>query len=294
MAHGKVILLGEHAVVYGHPALAAALGLGVSATASPAASDRLELPDWAPEALWMDDPAHPVWRAFQAIKEALGVRAPLAVVASATLPPGAGLGSSAALAVALARAMAAAVGPPLADDEVERVAGAAERIFHANPSGIDVALATRGGVGLYRRGEGLRRLSVPPLRLAIGLSGEPRSTAARVSDVAARLQATPATTEALLARLGELALAGRALLEQGDVPGLGPLFGEAQRHLTTLGLSSPGIDRLCELAARHGATGAKLTGAGGGGAVIALGAEDDVAAAWRHAGFTAMVALVGA
>jgi mevalonate kinase len=294
IAHGKVILLGEHAVVFGHPALAGALAMGVTAVASAASADRLEIPSWDPAAPWMEDPAHPLRRALAAIKAALDVHAPLAIVAQADLPPGAGLGSSAALAVALVRAIAAAAGRDLGDDEVERAASEAERVFHANPSGIDVALATRGGIGLFRRGAGLERLAVPPLRLAIGLSGEPRSTAARVAAVAARLAAAPADTERLLARLGELALEGRAALLAGDPPRLGAAMEEAQRHLRALGVSSPGLDRLCALATEAGAFGAKLTGAGGGGAAIAIGNEDAVAAAWRAAGFDARVAEVGA
>jgi mevalonate kinase len=295
MGHGKVILLGEHAVVYGHPALAGAIGLGVTAVASPANADRLEIPAWDPRAPWMDEVTHPVRLAFAAIKDALEIRAPHAVVATATVPPRAGLGSSAALAVALVRALGQATGRTLDDDTVEAVAMAAEKVFHGTPSGIDVALATRGGLGLFRRGAGLTRVAAPPLAVAVGIAPEARDTAARVADVAARLAAAPGPTGALLARLGELALAGQALVERADAAGLGALFYEAQRHLGALGVSSPGLDRLCALAREAGAAGAKLTGAGGGGAAIAVapGREEDVVGAWRRAGFAARVIEVG-
>jgi mevalonate kinase len=295
--HGKVILLGEHAVVYGHPALAGAIGLGVTAVASPSTADRIEIPAWDPRAPWMDDAAHPVRRALAAIKEALDVRSPFAVVASATVPPRAGLGSSAALAVAVVRALALAVAARLDDDAVEQAAMAAERVFHGTPSGIDVALATRGGLGLFRRGEGLSRIEAPPLRLALALAPEPRDTAASVARVAARLAADPAGTNSRLARLGELALAARPLVERADRDGLVPLFAEAQSHLGALGVSSPGIDRLCALARSAGSPGVKLTGAGGGGAVIAVApSEPDEQAllrAWRKAGFVARAIEVG-
>jgi len=287
---GKVILLGEHAVVYGHPALAGAIGLGVTATASPSTADRLEIPAWEPEAPWAMQPNHPIRLALAAVKDALGIKTPFAIVANATVPPRAGLGSSAALAVALVRALAQATDRALDDDAVEKAALAAERVFHGTPSGIDVALATRGGLGLFRRGEGLTRIDAPPVRLAVGISPEPRDTAARVAAVAARLAAEPQTTRARLERLGELALAGRALVQ------LGPLFDEAQSILAALGVSSPGIERLCALARDAGARGVKLTGAGGGGAVIALpgsDGEEPILAAWSSAGFAARAVDVG-
>jgi mevalonate kinase len=296
--HGKVILLGEHAVVHGHPAIAGALGLGVSAVASPSTVDRLEIPAWDPGAPWMDDPTHPVMLALAEIKRALGVSAPYAIVADATVPPRAGLGSSAALAVAVAWALAAAAGRTPDAAEIERAAMAAEQVFHGTPSGIDVALAVHGGLGVFRRGAGLSRLEAPPLSLAVGVAPELRDTAARVAGVAARLAASPAPTAALLERLGALALEATAPVLAGDTAALGPLFDEAQRHLSALGVSSPGLDRLCEVARAAGAAGAKLTGAGGGGAAIAVarapGGEAELVEAWRAAGFAARAVEVGA
>ena len=274
---GKVILLGEHAVVYGHPALAAAIELGVDITAAPAGEDSLVVPAWGL--------ATGLFPAVAAIKAALGVTEPLALTGVATVPARAGLGSSAALAVAVARALGAPEG------DVERVAMAAERLFHDNPSGIDVALAAGGGVGVYRRGAGLERVPAPPLRLAVALSGEPRSTAEQVAGVAARRAAHPQVVDQVLARLGELALDGVAAL--GDLPALGTLFDEAHAKLRVLGVSTPLLDELCARARDAGALGAKLTGGGGGGAVIAVGDEEAIVAAWRDAGFEAMVVACG-
>jgi mevalonate kinase len=281
--HGKVILLGEHAVVYGHPALAGALGAGVVCHVEPADDDALEIEPWGV--------AEPIERAAQALRDALSVRTPARIRCVATVPPRAGLGSSAALAVALARALAGAFGCARAPEDIERAAAAVERLFHENPSGVDVALATRGGFGVFRRGVGLEPIAAPPLHLAVGLSGEPRSTAAMVAGVRARVEADVAA-RAALDRLGALAAHGRHVL--GDAAALGALFDEAQRDLASLGLSTPRLDELCARARAAGAAGAKLTGAGGGGAVIAVGAERAVVAAWRAAGFDAFLAEVGA
>jgi mevalonate kinase len=293
VGHGKVILLGEHAVVYGHAALAGALALGVRAQATCASHDRLRVAEWGIDTDAQPDspPAHALGALGRALAQRLNHLPAHDVVATATVPPRAGLGSSAALAVAITRARLESLGLTLDDATVEAIAQEAEKVFHGNPSGVDVALATRGGLGVYRRGAGLTPVTASPFRLAIGLSGEPRDTAQRVADVARQREAHPAATDAKLADLGSLAEEGAARLHRSE--DLGPLFDRAHEILASLGLSSPGLDRLCELARGAGAAGAKLTGAGGGGAVIAVGREAEVLCAWRRAGLTGLLAEVG-
>jgi mevalonate kinase len=295
-AFGKVILLGEHAVVHGHPALAGAIDRGVRVRARPGGAGlHLRVPAWGIDVAAGAD--HPVARALAAIAGGLGVDAPMALAGEADLPAAAGLGSSAALAVAVTRALAAAAGRALADDELIAIAGAGERCFHGNPSGVDVTLAARGGLGLFRRGVGLTPIAAAPLPLLIGLSGETRATAAMVARVGAALAAEPDRTGAHLARLGAAAVAGGALLASPapDLPGLGALLDEAHDRLAALGVSTPALDELVAAARAAGALGAKLTGAGGGGAVIALapGREGAVADAWRARGTQALACRVG-
>jgi mevalonate kinase len=289
---GKVILLGEHAVVYGHPALAAALDRGVSARVRPADRLRLSIPAWDLDVAAGDD--HPVAVALAAIAAAVGAEgAAVAIDADAAIPPAAGLGSSAALAVALARALGGHVaGRPLDDDRVAEVADAAERCFHRRPSGVDVALATRGGLGVFRRGAGLTPLAAPPVTVAIGCSGEPRSTAAMVERVAASCRGDAGDPR--LVELGAAATQGAEHVVAGDLHRLGPLLTAAHRTLATFGISTPALDGLVDDALAAGALGAKLTGAGGGGAVIALapGREADVLAAWQRRGVAGFVATL--
>ncbi len=316
---GKVILLGEHAVVYGHPALAGAIDRGVTATAR-AGRLGVEVAAWQ---LVVDaDPppgdeaaaAHPVARALRTIADAIAAHAvprravtaddtllgdpmldrlPVRLIADATVPAGAGLGSSAALAVACTRALAHASDVVLADDEVVDIANAAEAEFHHRPSGIDVALAARGGLGLFERDVGLRRIAAAPLPIVVGLTGATRRTADMVQCVAAATGQR--ADDARLVELGAAARTGARAIVDGDVAQLGALMTSAHHTLASLGVSTAALDALVAAALAAGALGAKLTGAGGGGAVVALapGREAAVQAAWRDLAVDTFTTVVG-
>jgi mevalonate kinase len=289
--YGKVILAGEHAVVYGHPALAAGLSTGVTVEAAPG-EGRLRVPAWSLAA--RADDGSDVGRALGAVLDRLSARA-FDFVADARIPSRAGLGSSAALAVAVARAAAQATGrtdPALIDAAVAD----AEAVFHGQPSGIDAAAASSGGVGLFRRDEGWRPVTVlQTMTICVGLSGRPRDTAAQVAAVGRLRERLPAAS-GVLALMGGLAEDAATALGRGDIDGLGRILDVAHGLLAALRLSSPELDMLVHGARAAGAIGAKLTGAGGGGAVIALapGHERDVLARWKAAGFEGFQAEIAA
>jgi mevalonate kinase len=290
--HGKVILLGEHAVVFGHPAIAAGLPQGVRARVAPGRG-RLQAKDWQLEAGLGDDSA--AGRALGRLCARLGADpAALDVTLESELPARGGLGSSAAMAVAVARAVAARTGAGEAD--LDAAVMASEEVFHGNPSGVDAAAAARGGIGVFVRGEGWRPIPVrQPIKLCLGLSGRPRRTGDLVEAVAHLTRRTPAARQ-LCEFLGELSRAGLEALALGDVDTLGRLFDMAHGALAGLRLSTVELERLVHGARGAGAIGAKLTGAGGGGAVIALAPShrQDVLARWRGDGFEALEATVGA
>lgn len=305
-AYGKLILLGEHAVVYGVPAIACGLerGLDAHATRSGERSSSLSLLDENRFAGASDALA----RAFEALLSA-GPGEPrqaLSVRVSGDLPPGMNLGFSAAAAVAIARAIEEQEGRGPDDAVVGERADAWERVFHGNPSGIDVAAAMHGGFIRFRRGEGVRRL-VPArsLRLCIGLSGtKPGPTKRMVDDVAAIRERDPLAFQARLDVIGTLVDAAATAIERGDLTALGDAMNRNHAELSGWGLSTDSLEVLCHEALVCGALGAKLTGAGGGGAMVALaGAGDDpeaarvaarILGAWSAVGRSGFEVVVGA
>jgi mevalonate kinase len=293
---GKLILLGEHAVVYGYPALAAALDRGVRIDPVPTPAGgtlRLDIPSWNLKVTADDDNAFA--HGLAAIADALELgRPPLTLVGDAQIPPGAGLGASAAFAVAVSRALLGHAKKPADASAVAAAAAASEKVLHGKASGVDVALAIAGGVGVFRKSTGLRPFQIPALRVLVGPSGSPRSTAAMVDRIA---QATSGIVDdARLKELGALADTGTDALLRRDIPSLGRDMNRAHELLAELGVSTPLLDALCDVARKLGAHGAKLTGAGGGGAVIALAPrekEADILAAWKTAGVHGFLATVG-
>jgi mevalonate kinase len=297
---GKIILLGEHAVVYGFPALAAALDRGVTVDAIPTpagGSLRIDIPAWNLRVLASDD--HPVARSLVAIAETLGIgRPPLTLVGDAQIPPGAGLGSSAALAVACARALLVHDKRKVDAAIVAEAAAASEQLMHGRASGIDVAFAASGGIGVYRRASGVRPLRGTQVRVLVGPSGTPRSTAEmvqRVADATSGPHST-STDDDRLKELGALTDVGTAALIAGEHAKLGAAMNRAHEILGGLGVSTPQLDHLCAGARLAGAFGAKLTGAGGGGAVIAIASrerEKAILESWKSDGVDGFVATVG-
>jgi mevalonate kinase len=288
---GKIILLGEHAVVYGCPAIAAGIDKGAHATARRARSSTLEL-GGNPGPACQED----LHRAFAALLESLSSN-PVAVRAESEVPPGLGLGASAALGVCVARAVLAANSPSSDDDPSEesldahrRVTNAAqawETVFHGRPSGIDVAAAAHGGCFEFTTEQGPKPLHVTvPIPIAVAVAGPAVSTKTMVDGLAQLRQQKPELVNRCIEGIRSLVQNARLALEGGDLPCLGRLLDLNQMLLAGLFLSSKPIESACSIARGAGALGAKLTGKGGGGCVIALCESDPkpVLDAWRNNG----------
>jgi mevalonate kinase len=292
-APGKVILLGEHAVVYGHPALAAALERRVHVELAPADDLRVELR--APEGP-LNAPAE-LGRAISEMAVRVGVPPRLSVRVRSELPLGGGLGSSAALGVALARALSQLAGRECTAETAAELALGFETFFHGAPSGVDPAACAHGGVLLFRRGAPPRvdpvRLA-RPVALAVALTGVLRGTRSTVLPLSQRRAEKPDLYDPMLAFLGELSRGGAEALARGDLADLGVRFDAAHGVLAALGVSCPELEGAVSALRRAGALGAKLTGAGGGGAAVALARDVDQARALlRETGLQGFAAEIG-
>jgi mevalonate kinase len=250
---GKLILCGEHAVVHGHPAIALAVDRGTTVSLRQ-----------RPGPTVVESP-HVDERVEEALRTVLDAEGWHVRVAT-NLPVGRGMGSSAALAVALVRARAGLEGRTPSPDEVFREAMPIERTFHGNPSGVDVLISAHGGCRWFRRGDPPEHqpLVPGPWQLVVMDSGEAGDTAVQVAAVTARRPAI----DPLLDEIGELVHQAREALQ--DPVRLGKLLTRNHELLVGIGVSNDKLDHLVELALSHGALGAKLAGAGGGGVVLAL------------------------
>jgi mevalonate kinase len=280
VGHGKVILLGEHGVVYGRPALAAGLERGVAATANVADTDDLFIRPWDVH-VTPGTEGEELARALSAVLDLYpGERAKVHIEAEVDLPAGAGLGCSAALGVAVVGAVDEALGVERKADERAEASLAWERVFHGTPSGVDSAMAAHGGVAVFRKEEPLEEVTVrQPLKLVIGNSGEPSSTKLMVAEVRRQHERAEERIEKVFDGMASIVQNGRLAVQAGDMGQLGKLMTLNQALLNTLMVSTARLEEMCALARSAGALGAKLTGAGGGGCMIALVDDDGVAAA---------------
>jgi len=296
-APGKVILVGEHAVVYARPAIAVPV-TQVQAKASVFAD--LHAP---PGEVWIEAPAiglkarltqmppsNAIVRLFDALAAELVIpRFPaLRLKITSTIPIAAGLGSGAAVSVACLRALSAFVGHPLSTDRISALTFEQEKIFHGTPSGIDNTVISYAQPIYFVRDQPFELLRVAlPFTLVIADTGIKSSTASAVSGVRQRWQQHTATFEDLFDQIAEIARRTRICLENGVIQDVGPLLDENHHLLQILGVSCPELDRLAAAARQAGAWGAKLCGGGLGGNLIALvdpPQAENVAAALRSAG----------
>lgn len=268
---GKVILLGEHGVVYGRPALAGALSWGVSARAVPSRRCRLLVPGAVRGA------GRKLLLSAFARAAAITGQPPVAVSVESDLPPSMGLGSSAALAVACAKVLLEAAGRKPMPRAVAEIAEVMEKEFHGTPSGVDHTTSAQARLIHFRRRPGARSPTVRavhsprPLKILVALVGQRSPTRRTVQRLRERRERWRGRYDRLFDEIGRLADEGARAVEAGDLEALGDLMNVNHGLLSSLQLSSGGLDEMVYRLRGLGALGAKLTGAGGdGGAVIGL------------------------
>ena len=280
-AAGKIILFGEHAVVYGSPAIAAPVQqVRARAEVWPAAACMVEAMDLARRVLVAAAPADdPFARIVRLTCEMLNrPLPPWRMRVTSEIPIAAGLGSGAAISAAIVRAMAAGFGARMDEATISALVYEVEKIHHGSPSGIDNTVVAYERPVWFVRGEPPQPFASPqPIHLLIADTGTPSLTKIAVAAVNRAWQQDKPRYEALFDAAGAIARQARAAIERGEIMALGPLMDENQRLLAEMGVSSPELERLIRAARAAGALGAKISGAGLGGNIIALAQESDLA-----------------
>jgi len=308
-ACGKIILLGEHAVVYGRPAVALPIPLAVESLVRKGGNGiDLVIPRWGLEQKVKSGSGQGLSGILYYILEQLELdKESMTIEVIPHVPRAMGLGGSSALAVAIIRAVDDAFDLSLTNERINRLAYECEKAAHGTPSGIDNTIATYGTPLLYQRnttqdneGGGANAqfdsiTMAEPIPLVIGITGRESLTANTVARVRHAWETHQARYDGIFDQIAALTRAGVDALRDGHFRELGELLNLCHGYLNALQLSTPELEELVHIARANGALGAKLTGGGGGGSMIALcpDTQDQVAAAMEAAGYKTLQVMPG-
>ncbi len=301
-APAKVILTGEHFVVYGEPAVVMAINRMVYVSVEEASDSAITISSTLGVAgsfkpagfvplvgdLKTEKILNPIYIAAKSVLSFLGKRCGLNIKVDSKIPSSVGLGSSGAIAVATVAAVGALLKADFSREEIAGLPYEAEKYVHVKPSGIDQMICTYGGVIKFSKDKEISRLLTKvDIPLVIGNTGMQRTTGNLVSAVKAKHDAYPILMEQIIKSGGCVSNEAAEVLQNGDLDRLGDLMNINHGLLSAIGVSTESLDRLVNAARNAHALGAKLTGAGGGGCMIALsppGNEDVIASAIDKAG----------
>ena len=302
-APGKVILFGEHSVVYRGPAIVLALNKRGKVVAERRTEDNrlyFDALDLGFSGYFENETYHPItgasWRgerlvaftvAAQTTMKHLGVESGLNMKIRSEIPIAAGLGSSAALSVATVAAVGGLFGDGLSTDEICNLAYEGEKVVHGTPSGVDNNISTYGGMLIYEKDKELQRVEVEnDFPFIIGNTKRRRSTKKLVERVRGLRERTPDTVDRIIDTIVGISVEGIKAFKERDLPKLGTLMNINHGLLEALGVSSKRLNDMVYSSRSAGALGSKMTGAGGGGCMIALcpNNEDKVETALRVVG----------
>lgn len=289
-ACAKLILCGEYSVMYGRPAIALPVSdvrIQVSVTKGQVGSGlHFSAPNLGRNWSAADLPNDPLSElALVTLRHLASPTFDLSITLTSSIPIASGMGSSAATATALVRALTAYLGQSLPPSDIAALVYTSEQRYHGRPSGIDnTVIAYEQPIWFVRASVAagnpqITKLVVAvPFTLVIGNTGVHFPTLSAFNDFRQRLQADPSRYELLFDQIGTLVKQVRDALATGDNAAVGPLLNENQNVLEQIGASSPELDRLIAAARGAGALGAKLSGAGRGGVMLALVIEESRAA----------------
>ena len=283
IGHGKIILLGEHSVVYGRHAIAVPAPVNIRTKVQDTEDEiLLMIPSWGVEYRLDKNPKKR--QSFEKpaglILDQMGLsKKGMKIEVFSDIPRGMGLGGSAAIAVSIIKALNNHFKLALNQDEINQMALESEKIAHGNPSGIDNTMATYGHPLIFRNGDNplIEPLNInETFSILIGFSSTEGLTAKTVGIVRDLWKKNPGVYEKIFDEIDSLALQSIQAIQNNDFELLGQLMNINHGLLNTLQVSTPELERLIMIARESGALGAKLTGGGGGGAVIALCKDIDI------------------
>jgi mevalonate kinase len=293
--YGKVILFNEHFVVHGIPAIVAGIGLTTDATVAPWSGKGLRIIDERKGTEGYSEAKREQQKeAIERILREMGIdlEQNVEIKLGGTLPTFSGIGASAANCVAFARAISAQFNLGCSDERINEVAYEAEKAYAGTPSGIDNTAATYGGLLWFKKGEQpfIERLKVKqPIEIVMGNTGVVANTKAAVAGVRERKERFPEKYGKIFKKAEELAWKAREALEAYNLSEVGELMNKNHELLQAIEVSSKELDYLVNLAREKGALGAKLTGGGLGGCMVALtpgkDLQEKIARAIEHEGF---------
>jgi len=292
-APAKVILFGEHFVVYGEPAIVLAIDKRAYAKAENRNDKRLclhsvnlNLAGYYEKGIFKVEHGdakearlkfEPVKLAVEKVLEKHGEDVGLNIEINSTVPVASGLGSSAAVVAAVTAAVSALLDVKMLKEDVFRIVYESEKIVHGTPSGIDPAISTFGGTLLFQMDTGFKPLDVSmEIPLVIGDTGVERFTRLQVEKVRNVKERYPQVVEPIMWAAREIVLRATEAFKENDLETLGELMNINHALLYGVGASDESLEWLINAARKAGALGAKLTGAGGGGCMIALAKNERI------------------
>ncbi len=300
----KTILIGDHFVLYDVPAIVAALPYATTATVERIAGSGWILEDRFAEILGDHGKQNPKQTAsINRILEVMNIdvnKDPIKITYDGDFLPGSGLGASAAACVSLAKALNETFELNLSMEEINRISWEGEAPYHGKPSGVDNSASCYGGILLYRV-RGVERhferiITKEPIHIVLGNSGIRTDTALLRPYTEQLKAADPILFAERLNLIKEQALEMKKKLETNDLDAVGAIMTKNQHLLMDMGLSHDIIDALCRLSIEMGALGAKVTGGGRGGYMVALTPNVEsqmaVAAAMQKEGYHAIRATI--